>query len=104
MVSTFFTESTTAPVVSSRPRAATIRATEQVGGVITCGNVATLSKPERNAIFSLMLYVAEEQDVRVTQVKSCVEEHFRLSHISRLRTHDFQDCVDFLLNLRLNEL
>lgn len=56
------------------------------------------------AIYSVLAYVAHNQNERQELVQNIVETQFHVDHIAKLPQRDFQRAMEFLIDLRMDEI
>ncbi len=72
--------------------------------VVTMMGLEPINKAEACSLYALLAWVADNQNMAQETVQSIVEAYLRVGHIEKINRIDYQSAVDFLVNLRLNEL
>ncbi len=64
----------------------------------------TLNKRELAAIYSLMHYAADKQNVKPETVQARVEKHFAVPHVALIPRRQFENAVECLLEMHMRFL
>ena len=64
----------------------------------------TLNDAEMKSIRSLVAYVAYDRDIDETVVHSLIESHFNVDDLTKIRGRDYNDLVQFLVDLNVDLL
>jgi len=85
-------------------KARIVRISKPFNRLISMMGMEPLNRREIMAVHALMAYVAHNQNVKQDLVETVVEAEFGVNHIAKIQRMDFQRAIDFLIDLRLNEL
>jgi hypothetical protein len=79
-----------------------VAACDLVSTMATAPGLQPISTDELASLYSLLAYVAHDQDVRQETVEAMLEAETGVRHISSIKQRDFARALAFLLELRVH--
>jgi len=62
-----------------------------------------ISAQELLSVYALMAHIAHNQGVRQELIQIMVEAEFSVEHVSNIPQREFQDVMNFLMDLRMED-
>jgi hypothetical protein len=67
-------------------------------------SLAPLTPDELLSVQNVLAYVAHNHNIEQDQIKAVLEAEFSANHIDEIPRRDFQHAIEFLINLRMDEM
>ena len=90
-------------VVSINGRAS-IEGQHQIHKLVASMGFEPINKLEAKSLHALLAYVADNQNVRMDEVRSAIAAEFGVNRVEELQRINYMQAIEFLVDLRMDEL
>jgi hypothetical protein len=89
---------------SARRNGRQVTASLQVTNRVHSSELQALNSRELQSIYSLLGYIAHNENVYQDQVENIVGDKFAVDQVAALKKKDYEEVIRFLVDLRIDEL
>ena len=76
-----------------------IATSQSAADCIQCTQLSRLNENELGAIFSLLAFVAQNNNTTPEMIQEDLEERFCVAHVSQIERESFDNAIQFLMGL-----